>query len=84
MQLLVTTILISAALISPTSTLSTFRYENQYLAMSKGQQKPPVLLTMSKGQQKPPVLLTMSKGQQKPPVLLTMSKGQQKPPVQLA
>lgn len=70
MQLLVRIILISAALILPTSTLSTFRHENQNLAMSKGQQKPPVLLTMSKGKQKPPVFLAMSKGQQKPPVQL--------------
>jgi hypothetical protein len=57
MQLLVINILISAALILPTSTLFTFRHENQNLAMGKGQQKPPVLLAMSKGQQKPPVQL---------------------------
>jgi hypothetical protein len=84
MQLLATTILISAALTLSTSVLLPIKYANQDLAMSKGQQKPPVLLAMSKGQQKPPVLLAMSKGQQKPPVLLAMSKGQQKPPMQLA
>lgn len=84
MKLLTSTLLLSAALSLSSGICSKISSSQQELAMSKGQQKPPVMLAMSKGQQKPPVLLAMSKGQQKPPVMLAMSKGQQKPPVLLA